>query len=109
MGLSFFVSSVHQYRDELFIDGMYCSVIIAAVIGMFSARAAAFLSLTVGLILFIMVLATSEFHKDSTIAQEFIWALIWRPFLAALFLFLLPPVGPLGRSLLRKIRHSVSQ
>ena len=109
MGLSFFVSGIHQGRDEFFIASLYLSVILAVVIALFSPRAGAIVSLGIGITLLIMVFAVGDFHEDATIAREFVWAIIWRPFLAAVFLFPLPPVGPLGRSILRKGKPSVSQ
>ena len=107
MGLSFFLYGPNQYRDDAFITGLYFSVIIAAIIGMFAARVAAFISSATAIILVITVLATSGLGHDSDTVKSLIWAIVWRPILAALFLFLLPPLGPVRRWLLRKRRNSV--
>lgn len=107
MGLSFFLNGPNQNRDDAFITALYFSVIIAALIGMFEARAAAFISLVTAIFLVITVLVTSGLGHDSDTMKSFIWAIVWRPILAALLLFLLPPQGPVRRWLLRKTRNSV--
>lgn len=101
MGLSFFVSGTNQYRDESFIELLYLSVITAALIALLSPRVAAFLSAVIGVVLVAMVLTTDLGH-DPDIAKQFMWSIIWRPFLAAVILFPLPRIGPFGRFLLRR-------
>jgi len=96
-GLSFFVSGAHQFRDELFIETLYCSVIGVSVFGLFHARAAAFMSMAVGIVLLIWLFATNGLAHGVIVTESLIWAVVSRPILAGLLLFLLPPVGPVGR------------
>lgn len=96
-GLSLFVSGQHQMRDELFIEVLYCSVIIISFVGLFRARVAAYMSILIATFLLITVFMTDGFAHGLIASEPLMWAIFWRPFLAGFLLFLLPPIGPVGR------------
>lgn len=96
-GLSFFVYGPHQFRDETFIELVYCSVISGVVVSLISARLAAILSCIATVAAVIILHETNTFGHGAANARSFLWAIAVRPALASVFLFLLPPLGPLVR------------
>jgi len=98
-GLSIFVGGEHQVRDEIFIELLYCSVVVAALLGLFYPRVVAAIAMSLACLLIIMLFLSNGFGHGNTTIKPLLWAIVFRPFLAGLLLFLLHPVGPLGRLL----------
>ena len=100
-GLSMFVSGPHQYRDTFFIELVYDSIIAGVLIGLVSPRLAAGLLCAAALISVVLIYQTNAFGHGAATGQSLLWAIVLRPALAAVILFFLPSIGPLGRMLLQ--------
>ena len=97
-----FVSGPNQYRDTLFIELVYESVIVGVFLSLLSARLAAILMCIATLIAIVMIYKTNAFGHGSVIGKSFLEAIAVRPALATLLLLTLPAAGPLWRLFLQR-------
>ena len=86
--LGFFVSGSDDYSDSYFIELVYCTVLVSALISFFSARTAALLSLAATAGSLTILFASSSLTSNPVIKKSLLLAVANRPFLAAVALIL---------------------
>ena len=100
-GLSFVVNGPDQYRQTAFIELVYCSLFVGALISFLWSRIASVVLLGATLGALAILLWTRSFGHGASYAPPLLWAVAMRPALGALVLFLLSLYeGRLGKRVL---------
>jgi hypothetical protein len=88
-GLSFLVNGPDQYRQTAFIELVYFSLFVGALISFLWSRIASVVLLGATLGALAILLWTRSFGHGASFAPSLLWAIAIRPALGALILFLL--------------------
>ena len=99
--LTMFVAGNGQGMATAFIGLVYDSVFVGVLISLFSARLASIACFTAAMLAATVLYSTNSFGHGWNTGKSLLESIAIRPAFAALLLFMLPGIGPVGRPLFR--------